>query len=203
MRSTRTAAVAAVLLVAAGVSAAHGSAQPSSEPAPAPTPTDQAAAPSEDAPPPGPKTAIDADGTYKVGQDIVPGVYSSAGPTPDGTACYWKRAAGDEMLDNALTKKPAVVQILANDTSFTTNDCQPWALTPNASLPRQAGPGEILAQLAPMLGPGMLGRPSGPPAASSVPAAEVPAAEAPATTAPTSQAPAEHMPGTGSAPGPG
>lgn len=194
MRPTRTAAIAASLLVAGGVSAAHVNAQPSSDPSPSPSPSAEAASPSEAAPPPGPKTTIDADGTYAVGKDIVPGVYSSAGPAPNGTACYWKRVAGDELLDNALTKKPAVVQILANDTSFTTNDCQSWALTPNAQLPRQAGPADILSQLAPMIGSGMLnGGPSGPPAAGSAPAA----------VAPVTETPTEHMPATGTAPGPG
>jgi hypothetical protein len=195
MRPTRTAALAAALLVAAGVSAAQASAEPSSEPAPTPTPSDQAAPPAEGAPPPGPKTTIDADGTYAVGTDIVPGVYSSAGPNPDGTACYWKRMNGDELVDNALTKKPAVVQILANDTTFTTNDCQSWALTPNAPLPRQASPGDLLGQLAPLIGSGILGGgPSGPPAAG--------AAEAPAQSAPASQAPSEHLAPSGAAPGP-
>ena len=37
-----------------------------------------------------PKTSIDADGTYAVGTDIAPGVYSTAGPVGDGT-CFWKR----------------------------------------------------------------------------------------------------------------
>lgn len=195
MRPTRTAAIAVSLLVAAGVSAGHGNAQPSSEPAPTPAPTEQPAPGPDGQPAAAPKTTIDADGTYAVGKDIVPGVYSSAGPIPDGAACYWKRVAGDELVDNALTKKPAVVQILANDTSFTTNDCQAWALTPNAPLPRQAGPGDLLAQLAPMIGSGMLGGgPSGPPTAGSAPAAEAPAAE---------EAPSEHMPATGAAPGPG
>ena len=68
----------------------------------------------------------------------MPGVYSSAGPIPDGTACYWKRTDGDELVDNALTKKPAVVQISPGDTAFTTNDCQPWQLT-NAPAAAQQG----------------------------------------------------------------
>jgi hypothetical protein len=200
MRPTRTAAIAAALLVTAGVSAAHVNAQPSSEPAPTPAPTEQPGPDGQPAAAPaGPKTTIDTDGTFAVGTDIVPGVYSSAGPIPDGTACYWKRSAGDELLDNALTKKPAVVQILANDTTFTTNDCQPWTLTPGAPLPRQSGPGDLLGQLGSFIGPSILrGGPSGPPAAGSAPAAEAPAAEAPAEQAPT-----EHMPPSGAAPGPG
>ncbi|MBY0287813.1 MAG: hypothetical protein K2X52_11755 [Mycobacteriaceae bacterium] len=207
MRPTRTSALAAALLVAAGVSAAYANAQPSTEPSPAPAPSETPAPdgqPSAEAAPPGPKTTIDADGTYAVGKDIVPGVYSSAGPIPSGTACYWKRAAGDELLDNALTKKPAVVQILANDSTFTTNDCQTWALTPNAPLPRQAGPGDLLSQLAPLIGSGILnGGASGPPAAGSAPARSAPAAEAPAAEAPVTETPTEHIPATGAAPGPG
>jgi hypothetical protein len=203
MRPTRTAALAAALLVAAGASAGHVSAQPTSEPAPSPSPSAEAAPPSEDATPPGPKTTIDADGTYSVGTDIVPGVYSSAGPIPDGTACYWKRMNGDELVDNALTKKPAVVQVLANDTTFTTNDCQSWALT-DAPLPRQSAPTEILGQLGKLIITG----PTGPPAqsaqsAQSAPAAEVPAAQAPAADAPAAaEAPTEHLAPAGQPPGP-
>ncbi len=96
-------------------------------------------------PPPGPKTTIDADGTYAVGKDIQPGVYSSAGPVGDG-ACYWKRANGTNIVDNALTKKPQVVQIEATDTSFTTNECQAWQLT-DAPPPAPAGPGDLIGQL--------------------------------------------------------
>jgi hypothetical protein len=93
----------------------------------------------------GPKTTIDADGTYTVGKDIEPGVYSSAGPVGDG-ACYWKRVNGDKIVDNALSKKPQVVQIDATDTTFTTNECQAWQKT-DAPLPPQPGPGDLLGQL--------------------------------------------------------
>lgn len=111
------------------------------------------AQPTDTAPAEAPKTTIDADGTYAVGTDIVPGVYQSAGPVDDG-ACYWKRAAGEEMLDNRLTKKPAFVQILPTDTTFTTNDCAAWQLT-NAPMPPQPGPGELLGQLTQAIGSGM------------------------------------------------
>lgn len=197
MRPTRTAALAATLLITAGVTAGHVSAQPSSEePAPPTSPTEQAqpgpdGQPAAEAAPPGPKTTIDGDGTYAVGKDIVPGNYASAGPFPDGSACYWKRTNGGEMVDNALTKKAQVVQISAGDTTFTTNDCQPWQLT-NAPLPQQGSPTEILGQLGKLI----LSNPSGPPARSAP-------AQAPAAQAPAPQAPTEHMPATGAAPGPG
>ena len=96
-------------------------------------------------PPPGPKTTIDADGTYAVGKDIEPGVYSSAGPVGDG-ACYWKRVNGSDIVDNALSKKAQVVQIEATDTSFTTNECQAWQKT-DAPVPAEPGPQSILGQL--------------------------------------------------------
>jgi hypothetical protein len=193
MRPTRTAALAATLLITAGVTAGHVGAQPSSE-EPAP-PTDPAAAAAP--PPAGPKTTIDTDGTYAVGTDIVPGTYASQGPAPGGAACYWKRASGDELVDNALTKKPAVVQISAGDTAFTTNDCQPWQMT-NAPLPQQQGnPVEILGQLGKLI----LTNPSGPPP-QSAPPAEAPSAEAPAAEAPETEAPTEHLAPSGAAPGP-
>ncbi|MEH3141883.1 MAG: hypothetical protein PGN37_17230 [Mycobacterium kyogaense] len=141
MRSMRLATVA-VALTCSCVLAPLAHAQPA-PPAPAPP------APAGD----GPKTTIDADGSYAVGKDILPGVYSSAGPVDNG-ACYWKRSAGDKLVDNALTKKPAFVQIDATDTSFTTTDCQAWQLT-NAPLPPQPGPGDLLGALTQAIGSGM------------------------------------------------
>lgn len=96
------------------------------------------------APPPGPKTTIDADGTYAVGKDIQPGTYSSAGPVGDH-ACYWKRVNGTTIIDNAMTKKPQIVQIDPTDTTFTTNDCQQWQLT-DAPVPT-TGPGDLIGAL--------------------------------------------------------
>jgi len=127
MRSTRTTAVAAILLAGLAASPAVATADP--------TP----------APPPGPKTTIDGDGTYAVGKDIQPGTYSSAGPVGDG-ACYWKRTNANTIVDNALSKKAQIVQIDATDTSFTTNECQTWQLT-DAPVPPQAGPGDLMGAL--------------------------------------------------------
>ena len=92
-------------------------------------------------PPPGPKTTIDKDGTYAVGSDIAPGTYSSAGPGDNGT-CYWKRLGNPDgnLIDNALSKKPQVVQIDPTDKSFKTSDCQPWQLTPDATPPANTPP---------------------------------------------------------------
>ncbi|MCV7192815.1 hypothetical protein H7I02_08425 [Mycolicibacterium brumae] len=141
-------------LLAATVSAGSAGADPEPTPAPGPPPgpvaedtaaQDTAAAPENTD---GPKTVIDSDGTFRVGADIVPGTYASQGPR-DGVACYWKRIGGpngDEILDNALTKKPQVVRIEATDLSFKTNECQTWTLTDQQ--PQQPGAGGLLIGLA-------------------------------------------------------
>lgn len=136
--------MATALLAGWWAAAPAAQAEPAPPPPPAPTP----------APADGPKTTIDADGSYAVGIDIVAGSYQSAGPVDDG-ACYWKRVAGDELLDNALTKKPAFVQILPTDTTFTTSECQAWQLT-DAPPPPQPGPGDLLGQLTGLIGSGIL-----------------------------------------------
>lgn len=141
-RSSLAAVAAAALLALGGTSTGVAYAQPAPPP------------PGPPAPPPAPKTSIDADGTYAVGVDIAPGTYASAGPIEDG-ACYWKRAKGEEMLDNALTKKPQVVRIEPGDTAFTTNDCQVWQLT-DAPPPPKAAPADLLGQLGAFIGKGIL-----------------------------------------------
>jgi hypothetical protein len=130
-------------VVVAGWCASTGVAHAEPEPAPPPLP-----------PPPTPMTTIDADGTYAVGTDIVPGTYTTAGPIPDG-ACYWKRVNGPELLDNALTKNPQIVVIEPTDTAFTTNDCQPWQMT-DAPPPPEPAPGDLLGQLGEFIGRGIL-----------------------------------------------
>jgi hypothetical protein len=112
------------------------------------------------APSPAPKTTIDHDGTYTVGTDIAPGTYSSAGPVGNGT-CYWKRLGNPDgaLIDNALSKKPQVVQIAPTDKSFKTTGCQPWQNTPDATAPGDV-PGPVAgAQLQGDLGTlnGLLG----------------------------------------------
>ncbi|HEY1841333.1 MAG TPA: hypothetical protein VGG53_14145 [Mycobacterium sp.] len=111
----------AVIALGWGVSGGLASADP---PAPAPSPAP--------APPAGPapadaKTTIDHDGVYNVGTDIVPGIYTSAGPVGNGV-CYWKRLGDDakQPIDNAMSKKPQVVKIDPTDKTFKTDGCQAW-----------------------------------------------------------------------------
>jgi hypothetical protein len=119
--SRSTSAAAAVLIVlGCGGSAALAGADP---PAPAPAP----APPPGNAPAGGAKTTIDHDGVFAVGTDIVPGVYTSAGPVGTGV-CYWKRLGDDtkQPLDNAMSKKPQIVRIEPTDKTFKTDGCQAW-----------------------------------------------------------------------------
>jgi hypothetical protein len=136
---SRIAVAAAVLVVGWSASTTMANADPALPP-----------------PPPGPKTSF-GNGTYAVGTDITPGVYQSAGPVDDG-ACYWKRVNGDGIVDNAMTKKPQIVQIEAGDTAFTSSECQDWQKT-DAAPPPKPSPIDVLGQLGSLLGAG--GAPSG------------------------------------------
>lgn len=126
MWTTRVATAAAVLVVGGSAGLGVASADPIMPSPAVPSP----------APPAAPKTSMDADGTYAVGSDIVPGVYTSAGPVGDGK-CYWKRAANPDgsTIDSTMSGKPQVAQIDAGDLSFTTNGCQQWQLTDGVSPP--------------------------------------------------------------------
>ncbi len=137
--------IASVMVLAALNGAFPVSAEPDTPVTP-PAPT--AATPEPDAAPPqapheagatpGPGV-MDRDGTFAVGTEILPGVYTSPGPLP-GDTCYWRRIGADEVtLENALTKQPQTVRIDAGDIAFKTNGCQTWTLTdgppPGQNLP--------------------------------------------------------------------
>ncbi|OBB96514.1 hypothetical protein A5782_04295 [Mycobacterium sp. 852002-40037_SCH5390672] len=141
-----------------------------------------------------------------MGTDIVPGIYSSGGPADNGT-CYWKRTGNPDgaLIDNAMSKKPQVVQIDPGDKAFKTSGCQPWQLTPDAVPPSSAPPAGVqgtLGILNSLLG-GQQAHPASPapqaPAASPAPQAPAasPAPQAPAAS-PAPQAPA--APATSPAP---
>ncbi len=153
MKPMKAVILAAILLVSAGGAfsgvAGADPTTPAPVPAPGPAPgpaqgTGPAPGPAEAAPAPAAAavTTIDHDGLFVVGTDIQPGNYASAGPVENGT-CYWKRMGdlhGDEIIDNAFTKKPQVVAIEATDKAFKTSGCQPWQMTDAAPDAQPAGP---------------------------------------------------------------
>jgi hypothetical protein len=166
-KSTASAAVALIAL-GWGVSAGFASADPPA-PAPAPTPAPPTAA----APAGGPKTTIDHDGVYNVGTDIVPGVYTSAGPVGSGV-CYWKRLGDDakQPLDNAMSKKPQIVKIDPTDKTFKTDGCQVWEKNDAAVPDPGKSPGEAgisLGILNTLIGGGNAPAPGGAPPAPAPP----------------------------------
>jgi hypothetical protein len=81
-------------------------------------------------PPPVPKTTMETDGMYRVGTDIVPGTYRSAGPSPEGASdCYWARLNSlneTHIIDSNISTGPQVVMIQPSDRAFLTRSCQPW-----------------------------------------------------------------------------
>lgn len=133
-----------------------------------------AADPTTPVPAPAPKNSIEGNGTFKVGTDVMPGAYTSAGPL-NGSACYWKRTAGDKVVDNGLTKRSPVIVIDPTDTTFTTSDCQTWTMTdcsqsqcpPPPGSPPPGALGPLMSILGSQLNPGAS---SGPPPSSAPPA---------------------------------
>nr|WP_082951240.1 hypothetical protein [Mycobacterium mantenii] len=193
--------VAASLMVAGwAASTVVASADPDETQGPAPGPAPAAspspnAAPGAAPAPAGPKTSIDKDGIYAVGSDIAPGIYSSGGPVGDGT-CYWKRTGNPDgaLIDNAMSKKPQVVQIEPGDKAFKTSGCQPWQLTPDAALPPSAPPAGVqgtLGILNSLLGGNNPQQAPAPKSPAASPAPQAPAAS-PAPASP--QAPASPAP---------
>lgn len=118
MRSRKTITLFAALAAAVLFGGAATAVADPATPAPAP------ASPAPDAPAPAVPT-ISGDGTYQVGTDIAPGTYTSGGPQGD-SACYWKRVSGDNIVANAMTKKPQTVRIDPTDTTFVSSHCQSW-----------------------------------------------------------------------------
>jgi hypothetical protein len=76
-------------------------------------------------PPSVPKTTMETDGTYRVGTDIVPGTYRSAGPSPEGASdCYWARLNSlneTHTIDSNISTGPEVVMIQPSDAASLTH----------------------------------------------------------------------------------
>jgi len=81
-------------------------------------------------PPSVPKATMETDGTYRVGTDIVPGTYRSAGPSAEGASdCYWARLSSlneTHIIDSNISTGPQVVMIPPSDKAFLTHSCQAW-----------------------------------------------------------------------------
>jgi len=81
-------------------------------------------------PPSVPKTIMETDGTYRVGTDIVPGTYRSAGPSAEGASgCYWARLRSlneTDIVESNIGTNYQEAIIKPSDRAFLTHSCQPW-----------------------------------------------------------------------------
>ena len=69
-----------------------------------------------------------ADGTWRVGTDIQPGLYRTV---PEGF-CYWERLSGldgtfDSIIANDSMGGPGYVEIMETDVAFATDGCGTWS----------------------------------------------------------------------------
>jgi hypothetical protein len=83
-------------------------------------------------------TAAPGDGRWRVGIDIQPGTYMTAG-TAGGLPCRWARLSGfggtsaetiAESAAGPYPPSPRVVTIAATDAGFVSQDCGTWVLAP-------------------------------------------------------------------------
>ena len=77
-----------------------------------------------------PKTVMETDGTYRVGVDIEPGTYRTAGRSAEGaTDCYWARLSSlneVDILASNIGVEAQTVLIDPGDRAFATRSCQTW-----------------------------------------------------------------------------
>ena len=76
-------------------------------------------------------TGMPTDGTYLIGRQLKPGVYTS--PGADTGRCYWARlrdTSGEVRAVIAASYKPGrqIVTIRRGDRAFVTDGCGPWEL---------------------------------------------------------------------------
>lgn len=102
-----------------------------------------------------PATNIPRDGLYRVGIDIVPGIYQSVGSTDPVHACYWQRlwkiaGPGDHSDPNQYIvasdithTTPVRVMITATDVGFKAVNCGAWVLMPTPPSTGSYGPGGL------------------------------------------------------------
>jgi hypothetical protein len=74
---------------------------------------------------------IPGNGTFRVGADVQPGTYSTAGPANGSPFCSWWRLSdlsGTDSTPIAMNNEPgqAFVTIQPTDVAFKSQFCQPW-----------------------------------------------------------------------------
>lgn len=77
------------------------------------------------------ESTFSGDGTFLVGQEIMPGTWRSQGSQDPPKSCYWARLASftgeaGSIIANENSKGPTVVTIEPSDVAFETNRCGTW-----------------------------------------------------------------------------
>ncbi len=80
---------------------------------------------------PVPESGTIVDGTWRVGEDIRPGLYRTTGSEGRGR-CYWRRLSGlsgdsDDVIAFGSESGPTYVEISTTDIAFKSSGCEPWA----------------------------------------------------------------------------
>lgn len=100
-----------------------------------------------------PATAIPGDGLYRVGIDIAPGIYQSAGPMDPAHDCSWQRLwhvaePGDTadphkyiVASDSTRTRPVRTLIKPSDVAFETTNCGGWVMMPAPPATGSYGPG--------------------------------------------------------------
>ena len=84
--------------------------------------------------PPAEPAAAFGEGSFIVGQDIVPGRWRSAGGDEEGFGgCYWERLSDVSgefggIIANDNVEGSAIVDIAPTDFAFNSSDCGEWSL---------------------------------------------------------------------------
>lgn len=87
------------------------------------------------------QTRILTDGLYRVGVDVQPGTYTTAGAFPGSLMpCVWSRidqlpGGGSVTIDAGTSIAPVTVTIEPGDDAFMTTGCRGWS--------RAGGPGSV------------------------------------------------------------
>lgn len=110
---------------------------PAAAVSPAYSPVDDTAMPpAAPMPPPPPASpGTFGPGTWRIGEQLPPGTYQTAGPQSGFPLCYWSRLSGfsgefTEIIANDVAYGPATVAVAPGDAAFETSGCQPWSRIP-------------------------------------------------------------------------
>ncbi|MCX4095366.1 hypothetical protein [Nocardia sp. alder85J] len=100
-----------------------------------------------------PGMSMPGDGLYRVGIDIVPGIYQAPGAPDAATGCFWQRLwhvadPGDETDPNHYVvasdftrTTPVRVLVKPSDAAFRSSGCGDWTLMPAPPASGSSGPG--------------------------------------------------------------